>query len=115
MYLLLSIVALCFLFEKRKANQSKFFYVSNGMSRDVYTVMHKDGMSREDLDTFVKMEDRFLEYEVMSVSMGITHIVQATFWSNKIKDRFPKYNFSHHTLHLKQIAEPQKSINRVLN
>jgi hypothetical protein len=31
--------------------------------------------------------------------------------SNKIKEMFPKYNFSHHTIHLKQIAEPKKSIN----
>lgn len=39
-------------------------------------------------------------------------IIQASLLSNKIKDAFPKYDFSHHVIHLKQIAEPTKIVNR---
>ena len=35
--------------------------------------------------------------------------------SNKIKDIFPKYNFSYHTIHLKQVAEPNKYINILIS
>ena len=111
----MSIIVLFFLFEKRKTSDevesSKHFYISNGISKDTYILMQKDGMSKEELTKFVYMEDRFLEYEKESVGLGIPHIVSATVLSNKIKETFPKYNFSYHTIHLKQIAEPTKSIN----
>ena len=116
LYLLLISIVLFFMFEKRKVSEevtgSKHFYISNGLSKDVYILMHKDGSSKEDLETFVQMEDRFLEYEKESVHTGSPHIVPATILSNKIKERFPKYNFSYHAIHLKQIAEPTKTINR---
>jgi hypothetical protein len=115
LYLVIAIVLLFFLFEKRKISDevdiSEFFYISNGISKDTYVLMHKDGMTKEELDKFVYMEDRFLQYEKDSVCLGITQIVPATVLSNKIKEAFPKYNFSYHTIHLKQIAEPKKSIN----
>lgn len=115
LYLLLISIVLFFMFEKHKVSEevsgSRHFYISNGLSKDVYILMHKDGASKEDLETFVQMEDRFLEYEKDSVHTGSPHIVPATILSNKIKERFPKYNFSYHTLHLKQISEPKKGIN----
>jgi hypothetical protein len=46
------------------------------------------------------MEDRFLELE----RSGHPHIVTATCLSNKIKETFSKYDFSYHTIHLKNIA-----------
>lgn len=117
LYLVLITIVLFFIFEKRKVSEevsgSKHFYISNGLSKDTYTLMHKDGSSKEDLDAFVNMEDRFLEYEKDSVFTGSSHIVPATVLSNKIKERFPNYNFSYHSIHLKQIAEPTKSVNRV--
>ena len=116
LYLLLISIVLFFIFEKRKVSEevtgSKHFYISNGLSKDVFILMHKDGSSKEDLETFVQMEDRFLEYEKDSVHTESSHIVPATILSNKIKERFPKYNFSYHSIHLKQIAEPKKTINR---
>ena len=117
MYLILTAIVLYFLFEKRKTSQevsgSKHFYISNGISKDTYTLMHADGLPKEELDAFVHMEDRFLEYEKESVRTGSPHIVPATILSNKIKVRFPKYEFSYHALHLKQISEPNKNINQV--
>jgi hypothetical protein len=116
LYLLLISIILYFLFEKRKVSNevagSKHFYISNGMSKDTHTLMHVDGLPKYELDAFVNMEDRFLEYEKESVHSGAPHIVTATVLSNKIKERFPKYNFSYHSIHLKQIAEPNKIINR---
>ena len=48
LYLVIAIVLLFFLFEKRKVSDevdvSEFFYISNGMSKDTYVLMHKDGM-----------------------------------------------------------------------
>jgi len=114
-YVLLGIVLLFIMFEKRKTSEevdlSEHFYISNGISKDTYILMHKDGVKKEDLEKFVYMEDRFLEYEKDSVCLGSSHLVPATTLSNKIKETFPKYNFSYHTIHLKQIAEPKKSIN----
>jgi hypothetical protein len=46
------------------------------------------------------------------VCTGMPYIVQASLLSNKIKETFPKYDFSYHTIHLKQIAEPTKLVNR---
>ena len=116
LYLVLTAIVLYFLFEKRKLSHevlgSKHFYISNGLSKDTYTLMHADGLPKTELDAFVSMEDRFLEYEKDSVYTGTPHIVPATIMSNKIKDRFPKYNFSYHSFHLKQIAEPDKKINQ---
>jgi hypothetical protein len=45
------------------------------------------------------------------VCTGMPYIVQASLISNKIKETFPKYDFSYHTIHLKQIAEPNKQVN----
>jgi len=79
---------------------SKNFYISQGGSKDVYLQMHSDGISQEVLKSFIKMEDRFLELE----RSGQPHIVTATCLSNKIKETFPKYDFSYHTIHLKNIS-----------
>lgn len=115
LYILLAIIVMFLLLEKNKTSDevdtSKFFYISNGLSKDTYILMTKDGMSKEQLEKFVAMEDRFLEYERDAVCLGISQIVSATTLSNKIRETFPKYNFSYHTIHLKQIAEPKKSIN----
>jgi hypothetical protein len=115
LYLILTLIVLFMLYEKRKVtdeiDKSTNFHLSNGMSKDTYTLMHTDGLSNEDLKKFVEMEDQFLECEKSAVSTGVTDIVKATILSNKIKETFPKYNFSYHTIHLKQIAEPNKIVN----
>lgn len=115
LYLILTLIVLFMLYEKRKVtdevDKSTNFHLSNGMSKDTYTLMHTDGLSNEDLKKFVDMEDQFLECEKLAMSTGVTDIVKATILSNKIKETFPKYNFSYHTIHLKQIAEPNKIVN----
>jgi len=118
-YILIAIIVFLLMFETRKKSEevegSKHFYISNGASKDMYLRMHADGMHRDMLKRFVSLEDRLLEIEKTSVCSGISRIVQASIISNKIKELFPKYNFSYHTIHLKQVAEPNKSINSTIS
>ena len=114
-YVLLSLLALFLIYEKSNQSEevtgSKNFHLSGGMSKQMYLLMHKNGMSQENLKKFVQLEDRFLQIERNSVCSGISYIVEATVLSNMIKDMFPRYNFAYHTIHLKQVAEPSKTVN----
>ena len=114
-YVFLALLALALIYEKRNQSDevagSKNFHLSDGASKQMYLLMHREGMSQEKLKKFVQMEDRFLQIERNSVCSGVSHIVEATALSNLIKDFFPKYNFAYHTIHLKQVAEPTKTVN----
>ena len=114
-YVFLALLALALIYEKRNQSDevagSKNFHLSGGASKQMYLLMHREGMSQENLKKFVQMEDRFLQIERNSVCSGVSHIVEATALSNLIKDFFPKYNFAYHTIHLKQVAEPTKTVN----
>ena len=114
-YVILALLALALIYEKRNQSDevagSKNFHLSGGASKQMYLLMHREGMSQENLKKFVQMEDRFLQIERNSVCSGIPHIIEATALSNLIKDFFPKYNFAYHTIHLKQVAEPTKTVN----
>ena len=114
-YIILTLIILALMYEKRVKSEevegSKNFHVSDGASKTMYLQMHKDGLGRDALKMFVQLEDRLLGIERTSVCTGMPYIVQASIISNKIKVTFPKYNFAYHTLHLKQVAEPDKNIN----
>lgn len=94
---------------------SKNFHFSQGASAAVYKAMKENGMSDENLRRFVAMEDYFLEIEKLSVCTGIPRLGEATSVSQQIKDYFIGYDFSYHTIHLKQVAEPNKMINKNLS
>ena len=94
---------------------SKNFHMSDGVSAAMYTRMKDDGMSDENLRRFVIMEDHLLELEKMSVCSGIPRLGEATSMSQQIKDTFLGYDFSYHTIHLKQVAEPNKLINKFVS
>ena len=91
---------------------TKYFYMSNGESKKMYEQMRKDGIHDESLKEFIMMEDRFLNLERLSVCTQTSRIIEAFGLSKEIKDGFLGYDFSYHTKHLKQIAEPPKLINR---
>jgi len=114
-FVLLALVALALIYEKASRTEeiagSKNFHLSNGMSKQMYLLMYNQGMSSEELKKFVQLEDRFLQIERNSVCSGISNTVEATALSNLIKDMFPRYNFAYHGIHIKQIAEPTKTIN----
>lgn len=92
--------------------KTRNFGISHGMSKKMFESMKQDGMNREDLKEFLKMEDYLLGIEIDSVCRGIERAFDATSVSFKIKEKFKKYDFSYHTKHIKQIAEPNKTINR---
>ena len=98
-YALLILLVLALMRERRTKSEevegSKYFYMTEGASKETYLEMHANGESQESLKTFVQMEDQFI---------GSPHIVQATITSNKIKETFPKYDFSYHTTQLKRIS-----------
>jgi hypothetical protein len=114
-YVFLTLLALALIYEKRNQSYevagSKNFHLSGGASKQMYLLMHREGMSQENLEKFVQLEDRFLQIERNSVCSGMPHIVEATTLSNLIKDLFPKYNFAYHTIHLKQVADPTRTVN----
>jgi hypothetical protein len=113
-YILVALIVLAIMFDTRKISTevegSKYFYISGGESKDMYLTMHEDGMHRDMLKKFVQLEDQFLQIENIAVCSGTPYTIQAILLSNKIKEMFPKYNFAYHTLHLKQVAEPDKNI-----
>ena len=98
-YALLILLVLALMRERRTKSEevegSKYFYMTEGASKETYLEMHANGESQERLKTFVQMEDQFI---------GSPHIVQATITSNKIKETFPQYDFSYHTTQLKRIS-----------
>lgn len=114
-YVLIAAIVLALISEKANTSEevagSKNFYLSEGASKQMYLRMHRDGMSQENLKKFVQLEDRLLQIERNSVCSGVSHIIEATVISNLIKELYPKYNFAYHTIHLKQVAEPTKTVN----
>lgn len=110
--------ALLYAFSNAPSEQvpgSKNFHLSQGASAATYKLMKESGMSDENLRRFVAMEDYLLEIEKMSVCTGIPRLGEATSVSQQIKDYFIGYDFSYHTVHLKQVAEPNKMINKNLS
>ena len=114
-FIILAALALVLMYEKVTQTDeiagSKNFHLSGGISKQMYLLMYNQGVSAENLKKFVQLEDRFLQIERNSVCSGISNTVEATALSNLIKDMFPKYNFAYHGIHLKQIAEPTKTVN----
>jgi len=111
------ILALLLLFRNNRRIQeevgdSKYFYMSHGLSVDMYNKMKEDGLSEQSLKEFVKMEDRLLEIEKFSVCNRVARTTEAVGVSQNIKDRFTGYDFSYHGEHLRQVAQPTKLINR---
>ena len=118
-FALLALIALALVYEKVNVTDevagSKNFHLSGGASKQMYLLMHKNGMSQEGLKKFVQLEDRFLQIERNSVCSGIPNYVEGAVISNLIKELFPKYNFAYHTIHLKQIGEPLKILNTYIS
>ena len=90
------------------------FKISGGASLNTFNDMKANGVSDEMLMKFATMEDKFLEYEKQAVCYKHPFIQLAISMSQQIQELFLGYNFSYHTLHLKQIAEPDKTVNRNL-
>ena len=116
LYLVASILIFALIHEKNteseEVGKSKNFHMSQGMSKKMYNQMRKDEVPEKELKNFVQWEDRFIQVERNSVCSGVPRFIDAIAISDLIKRSFPKYDFSYHTIHLKQAAEPDKIINK---
>ena len=93
--------------------KSQYFYVSGVQSKRMFDTMSKDPkITLDSIKNFVMLEDRLLKLEKTSVCTGVSHEHEAFTLSDTIKEMFLAYDFSYHTIHLKQVAEPNKLINR---
>lgn len=95
--------------------ETQNFPTSAGRSLEIFKELEKQNVSDETLMRFATMEDQFLQYEKDAVCNGINRTQLAVQLSNQIKESFPGYDFSYHELHIKQISEPNKLINRHLS
>ena len=92
--------------------KTKYFPVSGGKSLEVFNSMKDNNVSESSLKEFLSMEDAFLKMEYDTVRNGVSYHVQAQELSKMIKDRFRGFKFDYHVIHLKQMAEPSKLINK---
>lgn len=94
--------------------ESKYFHISGGKSKELFEKMRSEGVSEQSLMEFAQMEDQLLGMEKESACFKRSRKMEAIALSQQIKERFKGYNFAYHTIHIKQVAEPDKNINRFL-
>tara|TARA_R110002096_G_scaffold83167_2_gene193114 strand:+ start:277 stop:669 length:393 start_codon:yes stop_codon:yes gene_type:complete len=121
MWLLL--IALCIVFfvlvPPRNKQVSEGNYTTNNFeicpqSRQMFARMQKSQMQSQELKKFLIMEDRFLEYEKISVCQSRDKQLEAGALDQAIREEFPGYDFTYHNQQLKQIAEPMRKVNPCL-
>jgi hypothetical protein len=85
-------------------------------SIEFYRKLEKEsGYSVETLQEFAMLEDQFLSYEKETVCHQISRLREAMVLDQQMKDRFQGWDFMYHQIHIKQMAEPSKVINKNLN
>jgi len=84
-------------------------------SIQAYDQLKEAGVGNESRLEFLMMEDRLRELEKMSVCQDISTIMEISRMSQQIKNRFPGFDFSYHTLYIKQTAEPNKLIDKTIS
>jgi len=92
--------------------KTSYFHLSHGESKRIFEKMREDGMGSDSIKRFIMLEDRLLQIEQKSVCSGNPRVHEAFAISKNIKESFLGYDFSYHTKHLKQVAEPHKLINQ---
>ena len=95
--------------------ETQFFHISGGRSLDTFNAMKTANYSDETILKFVTMEDKFLSIEKEVVCRGVNRRLEAMDLSQQIIESFPGFDFSYHTHHIKQMAEPDKMVNKSLN
>ena len=75
----------------------------------------ESGYSEETLQELAMMEDQFLAYEKETTCRGISRLREAMTLDQQMKDRFQGWDFMHHQVHIKQMSQPNKLINKNLS
>ena len=94
-------------------------YKTTHYSQDSYDffkrVEMESGYSEETLQELAMMEDQFLAYEKETVCRGVSRLREAMTLDQQMKDRFQGWDFMHHQIHIQQMAQPDKIINKNLS
>jgi hypothetical protein len=77
--------------------------------------MKQANYSDETILKYLTMEDKFLSLEKEVVCRGVNRRLEAIDLSQQIIETFPSFDFSYHTHHIKQMAEPDKMVNKKLS
>jgi len=118
LYFLLIILVLYIFLNREKKKFSKQVIIGTFKSKNftnkslkLFNEMQNAGLSEQSLMEFAMMEDQFMGYEKQTVCYEISCVKEATVLNEKMKERFPGWDFSYHQLHIKQMAEPHKRVN----
>ena len=94
--------------------KTKYFPLSGGESLRIFKEMKDNNAQESTLKEFLQMEDSLLKMEYNTVISGGSYHIQGTSLSSDIKDRFVGYDFGYHDVHIKQMAEPSKLVNKYM-
>ena len=94
--------------------KTKYFPLSGGESLRVLNEMKDNKTHESTLQEFAQMEDALMKMEYNTVMGGGSYHIQGISLSRDIKERFMGYDFRYHDIHLKQMAEPYKLINKYM-
>jgi hypothetical protein len=77
--------------------------------------MKEGGLSEQSLMEFAMLEDEFMGFEKQTVCHHISYLREAMTLDQQMKDRFPGWDFNYHQLHIRQMSQPSKLINKNLS
>ena len=92
--------------------KTKFF---TRRSKELLEQMKLGGLSEQSLIEFAMMEDEFLRLEKQTVCHHISYLREAMTLDQQMKDRFLGWDFGYHQLHIRQMSQPSKIINKHLS
>ena len=122
-YIILIIVLFLLLHDNfRKIRNDNIVYIGNYKTKNFQKdsksffkdVENKKIYSEETLEELARTEDQFLALESETVCGGLSRYREAMVLDQQMKDRFRALDFMHHQVHIKQMAEPSKLINKNL-
>ena len=122
MFYLVVIFLLFLMFDDRKTESTQIEidgYKTQFFQKDSIKFFEKikeeSGYSDETLKELAMMEDQFLEFEKQTVCYHISRLREAMTLDQQMRDRFQGVDFIHHQIHIKQMSEPSKIINKDLS
>ena len=123
-YIILIIVLILLFHDNfRKIRNENVVYIGNYKTKNFQKdsksffkdVEDKKIYSEETLEELARTEDQFLALESETVCGGLSRYREAMVLDQQMKDRFMGLDFKHHHIHLKQMSEPNKLINKDLH
>jgi hypothetical protein len=122
-FIIVIILILLFHDKFKNINNKDVFYVGEYKTKFFQSdskeflefVKEKKFLSEESLEELAMMEDQFLSMERETVCAGLSRYREATALDQQMKDRYISLSFKHHEIHLRQMSQPSKLINKNLH